>query len=340
MIYGALADSQAGSTVVFERNEKHWMQIQVRARWEDLWVLYDNITHTFSGFIEQAGVKVSCVDKGKLSTMVMLFPPLILSSDSSEEVKKRIVLLAAPSDMTWLIADQLSLSYDVLIEDSPQKAFQLIQEQSVVMLMVDLSLYKEDERALIGHIMQNHVTLSRISFLPIFTMDMDRDMCRDLVMYSDAHLMLPYDITMLQNIVHKAIFGKKQVANVQVHDLLANLGELSEENVDFLRKVIELVEEYIGNEDLGSSFLAEKMAMSSSSFYRKFKRITNVTPEMLIKNYRLEKAARLLKDTGSSISDVVYDVGISSRSYFYKEFSKKYGMTPKEYKEQFCSDLT
>ena len=80
--------------------------------------------------------------------------------------------------------------------------------------------------------------------------------------------------------------------------------------------------------------------MSSSSFYRKFKRITKVTPEMLIKNYRLEKAARLLKDTGSSIADVVYDVGISSRSYFYKEFSKKYGMTPKEYKEQFCSDLT
>lgn len=340
MIYNALADSQDGSRVVFERNEKHWMQIQVRARWEDLWVLYDNISQTFSGFIEQTGGTVSCIDKGRLSTMVLSFPPAIISSDSSEEVRKRIVLLTNPSDIAWLISDQLSSSYDVLIEDSPQKAFQLIQEPSVVMLMVDVRLYEDNERSLIGHITQHHVALSRISFLPIFTWDMDRDLCRDLIMYSDAHLMLPYDIFMLQNIVHKAIFGKKQVVNVQVHDLLANLGELNEEDVDFLRKVIEVVEEYISNEDLGSSFLAEMMAMSSSSFYRKFKRITKVTPEMLIKNYRLEKAARLLKDTGSSIADVVYDVGISSRSYFYKEFSKKYGMTPKEYKEQFCSDLT
>ena len=41
-------------------------------------------------------------------------------------------------------------------------------------------------------------------------------------------------------------------------------------------------------------------------------------PSDLIKNYRMEKAARLLREEDLSIQDVIADVGISSRSYFYK----------------------
>ena len=57
-----------------------------------------------------------------------------------------------------------------------------------------------------------------------------------------------------------------------------------------------------------------------------------------IKNYRMEKAARLLRDDRLSITDVIADVGIQSRSYFYKEFANRFGMTPKDYKDKFCSN--
>lgn len=59
-----------------------------------------------------------------------------------------------------------------------------------------------------------------------------------------------------------------------------------------------------------------------------------MSPSDLIKNYRMEKASRLLLNEELSIQDVITDVGISSRSYFYKEFARKFGMTPKEYREQ------
>lgn len=72
--------------------------------------------------------------------------------------------------------------------------------------------------------------------------------------------------------------------------------------------------------------------MSSSQFYRKFKEIFLISPSELIKDYRMEKAARLLQDEKLSIQDVMFDVGISSRSYFYKEFSRRFGTTPKLYR--------
>ena len=75
------------------------------------------------------------------------------------------------------------------------------------------------------------------------------------------------------------------------------------------------------------------MAMSPRQFYRRYKEIAEISPSDLIKNYRIEKAAGLLLTTDRSIQDIIADVGISSRAYFYKEFTRKFDMTPKDYRE-------
>lgn len=62
-----------------------------------------------------------------------------------------------------------------------------------------------------------------------------------------------------------------------------------------------------------------------------------MTPSDLIKDYRMEKAARLLQNRDLSIQDVISDVGISSRAYFYKEFTRKFGVTPKVYRETYLN---
>lgn len=106
------------------------------------------------------------------------------------------------------------------------------------------------------------------------------------------------------------------------------------EQADFVRKFLQVVEQNLDREDLGSTFVAEQMLMSPRQFYRKLKEISGMSPSDLIKDYRMEKAARLLRDEALSIQEVIADVGISSRAYFYKEFTRKFGMTPKVYREK------
>ena len=106
------------------------------------------------------------------------------------------------------------------------------------------------------------------------------------------------------------------------------------EQADFIRKLLQVIEQNLEEEELGPTLIADRMAMSPRQFYRKFKEISPIAPSDLIKNYRMEKAARLLREEDLSIQDVIADVGISSRSYFYKEFARKFGMTPKDYREQ------
>ena len=78
--------------------------------------------------------------------------------------------------------------------------------------------------------------------------------------------------------------------------------------------------------------------MSTRQFYRKFSDITdNITPNKFIKDCRLEKAAELLKKTDTPIQDIIAQIGLNSSSYFYKEFTKKNGCTPKDYRSRFSS---
>lgn len=107
------------------------------------------------------------------------------------------------------------------------------------------------------------------------------------------------------------------------------------EQITFVQRILEVMEENLDKEELGPTFLAEKMHISPRQFYRKFKDLAGITPSDFIKKYRMEKAAQLLLETDLSIQEVIESIGISSRPYFYKEFAEKYGTTPKNYREQY-----
>ena len=158
---------------------------------------------------------------------------------------------------------------------------------------------------------------------------------RDLILHADAFVVLPYDVVYLGEIVHRAVFGRMGVKQLRVDGLAENVANMfsctTGEQVEFIRRMVSIIEENIDRENLGSSFIADRLAMSSRQFYRKFKEVSDSSPAEFIKNYRLEKAAALLLG-GMPIKEVIVEIGITSRSYFYREFTARYGMTPSDFR--------
>ena len=76
---------------------------------------------------------------------------------------------------------------------------------------------------------------------------------------------------------------------------------------------------------------AKDMAMSQSQLYRKTTELFNLSPNLLMKEFRLEKAKELMKKQRYSISQITFDSGFTSPSYFTKCFKSKYGLLPMEY---------
>lgn len=77
----------------------------------------------------------------------------------------------------------------------------------------------------------------------------------------------------------------------------------------------------------------QAMAMSKSQLYRKTITLTGMSPNLLLKEYRLEKAKELMKKQHYNISQITFDSGFTSPSYFTKCFKKKYGLLPMNYME-------
>jgi AraC-like DNA-binding protein len=51
----------------------------------------------------------------------------------------------------------------------------------------------------------------------------------------------------------------------------------------------------------------------------------------------LKKAADLLKNSTMSVSEVIYETGFNSRSYFYKSFNDMFHCHPKDFNGQFST---
>lgn len=84
--------------------------------------------------------------------------------------------------------------------------------------------------------------------------------------------------------------------------------------------------------------LTLKFRISPSKLQKGFKILYNRTVSNYIKNLRIEIAEDMIKNKECTISEIVYDIGFTSRSYFSKIFKDKYNCSPKDYQDLIKSN--
>ena len=102
----------------------------------------------------------------------------------------------------------------------------------------------------------------------------------------------------------------------------------------FIDKIKQIILDHLDDENFSVNDLAAEIGLSKSQTFRKIKSITGRSANQLIKEIRLQEAARLILKSDLNASEIGYNVGFSSPSYFNKCFSIYYGLTPGEYKEK------
>ena len=92
------------------------------------------------------------------------------------------------------------------------------------------------------------------------------------------------------------------------------------------------------SQNLGHSWCVEEMAesvgLSIPHFIKLFKQEIKIPPHTYICELRLEKAKELVVTTFLHIQEVCTQVGIQNESHFTRDFKKKFGLTPTEYRKQ------
>ncbi len=98
----------------------------------------------------------------------------------------------------------------------------------------------------------------------------------------------------------------------------------------FIDRAEAIILENISDDQFGVSELAGAMNMSRSNLLRKIKKQTKLSASQFIRQVRLKRSMEMLRQTSLTVSEVSYQVGFGSTSYFIKCFREYYGHPPGE----------
>ena len=101
----------------------------------------------------------------------------------------------------------------------------------------------------------------------------------------------------------------------------------------FLQRVVTVVEEHLGDIGFGVEVLAKTLQMSRTSLYLKLKAAAGQNPQDFIRLRRLQRAARLLKETDGKVSAIAAQVGWLEHTHFDRAFKAHFGLSPSEYRK-------
>ena len=97
---------------------------------------------------------------------------------------------------------------------------------------------------------------------------------------------------------------------------------------EFRKKVTRIMKSHIGDTDFGIDSLIKELGMSRSSFFNRWRRETGLTANCMLQDMRLKEAWDQLKEGRKNVSEIGFDLGYNSLSYFSRCFKAKYGISP------------
>lgn len=248
-----------------------------------------------------------------------------------------MLLVSEDRDMERFIASLFRDEYDV----HPYRGPESLDEASWRIIICNPTLLDDALLALIRTIRQT----KRFKLVPVILLTATPHPELKLMesgLDVDLSLPLPFNIVHLKDAVNRQTRRYASFRDIDVYGSFDRVQGriLHEEDRAFLNRMLEIIQQNIFKPELSTQAIASQMGLSKTTFYNRIGALTSRSPATIIKELRLGYAERLLVQTKLSIDEIIYKSGFVNRSTFFRNFTVRYGCTPKVYREQRLSELT
>lgn len=265
----------------------------------------------------------------------ILVPEKIKGNVHKENNHPNILIVDDNEEIVELVGDILSPNYNVQKAYNAQDALQILKEQSPSLIITDIMMPEIDGLTLIQMIKEDKFNMH----LPIVALSAKidiKDQAKGFDAGADAYITKPFSSNLLTSVVSRLLSSKQDLKDY--YDSAESSFEYTygklvhQKDSEFIDSILVILNKNLADPDLGPEFVSSQLKMSSRNLNRELKRILSITPSDFIKDYKLSYAAKLLLTTNLFVKEIINQVGITNKSFFYNEFAKKYNCSPKQYR--------
>ena len=259
------------------------------------------------------------------------------TTQTYDATRKTIMVIDDDPSMLWFVSEIFTDKYNVLSYNNAREALDSLEQRQPDIIVSDVMMPGIDGLSFARKVKENKLW-KHIPLVLLSALHHEDDQVKGIESGAEAYITKPFNTKYLERIVSRLISREAELKDYYSSAFSAFTVEnghcLHKEDQDFLDRMLEIIETNIANPDLQVEFLSSEMNYSTRQFYRKLKQITDKSPADIIKECRLTMAERLLVVKNLTIEEIMDQTGFTNRSTFYKAFSQRYSMPPRQYREQ------
>ena len=254
--------------------------------------------------------------------------------DMRQASEHHLLLVEDNEELLYLMKRILSRNYHVLIAKNGVEALEVVKENEIDIVISDVMMPEMDGLELCRNLKSNLET-SHIPVILLTAKNTVEDRVECYNAGADGYIAKPFELKILEARINNFISHKRSKQEEFRSNADAQIDALETSVVDkeFFDRAVAVIKTNISEGNFDVVQLADALAVSKSSLYRKMKVATGLSPVEFIRNIRLKHGSQLLKDKSISVAEVAYECGFSNPKYFATCFKEEFGVTPKEYQK-------
>jgi signal transduction histidine kinase/ligand-binding sensor domain-containing protein/DNA-binding response OmpR family regulator len=265
----------------------------------------------------------------------------IKTQNSKPTSHYQLLIIEDDDDIRNYIIDELSCDFKILSAKNGQEGLKIANEILPDLVITDLVMPVLSGLELCKELKTSLVT-SHIPILMLSAITTIEEQIEGLEMGADVYMVKPFSIEHLKAQILRLISFKQAIYSQYLKETeLIPKGSLNTRlDEEYMRKVTNFIENNLTNSDLCVDQLAQCVSLSKVQTYRKIKAITGMSIVEFIRTIRLKKSIQLIMEGQHNFSEIAFETGFSTPSYFSKCFHDHFGKTPSEFAAEFGDTKT
>jgi signal transduction histidine kinase/ligand-binding sensor domain-containing protein/DNA-binding response OmpR family regulator len=256
-------------------------------------------------------------------------PTAEVPAPEKDDARPLILVVEDNAGICDYIRESLSDSYRVAIAHNGKEGLAEALHRVPDIIISDIMMPVMDGIALCKAVKNDMVT-SHIPVILLTAKSSTESRKEGYDVGADSYIVKPFNRDLLVSRIRNILQTRSRLARRLAQG--ESPQELSPVDNSFLQRFTREVEASLQTDTADVENLAAALCMSPSTLYRKIKGLAGISPNELIRNIKLDKAAALLKSTDLSIAEIAYRCGMGSPVYFRTVFKERFGKTPSEFR--------